>query len=161
MCGISGSGKTHYAGQLEKNSYIRLSSDGLIWEKAGPSLFKLPIDQQKLLFDQCRSELFRRLTTLLESGKKVVVDATNCKRTIRDEIRHLCAQANVKPVFVYCHAEKDELWQRLSNRKGDGPDDLLVSSEQLADYCKGFETPQDDENDFIFLDTGSNQKFLK
>ena len=153
MCGISGSGKTHYARQLEKEGFIRLSSDALIWEKAGAGLFSLSSDQQKKLFAESRTEILGRLSCLLRSGEKVVVDATNCKRAIRDEIRCLCAQANVKPKFIYCHAEKEELWHRLSQRNGTGPDDLFVSRDQLSEYWEGFERPQDDEKDFIYLNS--------
>ena len=156
MCGISGSGKTHYARQLEKDGFVRLSADALIWEKAGAGLSDMSKDEQKSLFAECGAEILERLVDLLKSGQKVVVDATNCKRTTRDKIRSLCAQADVKPVFLYCHAEKDELWRRLSQRVGSGPDDLVVSREQLSEYWNGFEPPQNDEPDFIFLSSGSN-----
>ena len=151
MCGISGSGKTHYARQLEDTGYIRLSSDAIIWDKVGPGLFNMTNEQQKELFAESKEEILNRLTSLLKSGKKVVVDATNCRRIMRDTIRKICAEANVNPQFVYCHADKEELWHRLSQRKGMGPDDLLVSREQLSEYWNGFETPQEDEKDFIFL----------
>ena len=154
MCGISGSGKTQYAQELEKSGYVRLSSDALIWRKAGPDLFNLSNEQQRKLFAECRNEILGCFSSLLNSGEKVVVDATNCKRAIRDEIRNICAKAGVKPEFVYCYAEKEELWRRLSLRKGSGPDDLLVNKEQFEEYWKGFERPQDNENDFIFMDTG-------
>ena len=155
MCGISGSGKTHYARLLEKEGYIRLSSDRLIWDKTGPDLFNLPDDQQKRLFAESRNEILCNLATLLKSGEKVVVDATNCKRSSRDELRSLCAEAKVKPLFIFCHAEKEELWNRLSKRKGRGPDDLLVSRDQLSQYWNGFERPEVSEEDFIFLDTNT------
>ena len=151
MCGISGSGKTHHARQLVKDGFVRLSADALIWEKAGAGLVSLSYDQQMQVFKECRTEILGRLSNLLYSGEKVVVDATNCKRAIRDEIRYLCSQVNVKPVFVFCQAEKEELLHRLSQRKGTGPDDLLVSREQLFEYWEGFERPQDNEKDFIFL----------
>ena len=157
MCGISGSGKTHYAQELEKTGYIRLSSDALIWEKAGPGLSNLPDYKQKQLFMESRREILCHLASLLKSGKRVVVDATNCKYSSRNEIRRICSEVDVKPQFIYCQADKEVLWQRLSQRKGSGPDDLIVSSEQLADYWEGFERPHGDENDFIFLYTGSHK----
>lgn len=150
MCGISGSGKTHYARRLEKEGYVRLSTDALIWEKKGADLFGLPAEEQKRLFAECRAEILGRLAALLESGEKVVVDATHCRRAVRDEIRGICRRADVRPVFVYCQADEEELWRRLSRRKGEGPDDLPVSRGQLAEYLKGFERPQEDETDFIF-----------
>ena len=90
---------------------------------------------------------------LLKSGHKVVMDATNCKRAVRDEVRVICKKLNITPVFIYCSAEKEELWNRLSLRKGNSADDLLVTKKQFSDYWNGFERPQADETDFIFMDT--------
>lgn len=153
MCGISGSGKTHYAVKLEKEGFFRLSTDALIWDKVGNRLFNLSIEEQKSLFKECRKEIRAHLKDLLQSGEKVVVDATHCKRSDRDEIRNLCLKLEIKPVFVYCYADKDELLLRLSLRKGSGPDDLIVTEEELNNYWVGFERPQSDESDFIFCKT--------
>lgn len=153
MCGISGSGKTHFALQLESQGFSRLSTDALIWEKIGDKLFSLPRDEQKRLFAECREEIYKKLVDHLNSGKKVVVDATHCKRSVRDDLRNLCAKNGVNPVFVYCYADKDELKRRLSQRKGSGPDDLIVTEEDLHNYWLGFERPQTDESDFIFCKT--------
>ncbi|MCH5237284.1 MAG: ATP-binding protein [Muribaculaceae bacterium] len=151
MCGISGSGKTHYARQLEKEGFIRLSTDSLIWEKVGAKVFNLSKEKQKGLFAECKEQIRNQLNTLLKSGQKVVVDATHCKRSVRDEVRNLCAGMGTDPVFVFCCADKKELWHRLSQRKGSGPDDLIVTEEQLNNYWQSFEPPQEDENDFLFL----------
>lgn len=153
MCGISGSGKTHYARQLEEEGYIRLSSDALIWEKVGRDLFSLSKERQKQLFAECKIQLRDQLVNLLKEGKKVVVDATHCKRAVRDEIRNICSATAIEPLFIYCYADKEELWSRLSKRRGSGPDDLPVTSEELSDYWIGFERPQEDESDFINLKT--------
>ena len=100
MCGISGSGKTHYARHLEKEGYIRLSSDLLIWEKVGGRLFSLSKEEKGKLFKESRLQLKNQLLELLKTGNKVVVDATHCKRSVRDEMRKVCAEANVKPTFI-------------------------------------------------------------
>ena len=151
MCGISGSGKTHYARGLEKDGYVRLSTDVLIWDKVGSGLFSLLKEEQRRLFAESRKQVKKQLENCLETGQKVVVDATHCKRSGRDEIRNLCARMGVEPLFVYCYADKEKLWSRLSLRKGAGPDDLLVSKEEFSEYWLGFERPEDDETDFIFL----------
>lgn len=151
MCGISGSGKTHYARSLEKKGYLRLSTDLLIWEKTGTELYKLSKEEKNQLFSMCRALVRDEFIALLKSGHKVVIDATHCKRSSRDEMRHICSEIGVKPVFVYCDAEEEELWRRLSQRKGNGPDDLIVTREDLSEYWLGFERPQADETDFIFL----------
>ena len=151
MCGISGSGKTYYARELEKEGYLRLSTDTLIWEKTKGRLHELSNEEQKALFKQCNQEIRSRLRSLLQSKEKVVVDATHCKRAVRDEVRNICENAGVAPVFIYCSAEKEELWSRLCRRKGEGPDDLPVTEDQFSEYWNGFEHPQKDETDFIFL----------
>lgn len=152
MCGISGSGKSRFARLLENEGYKRLSTDVLIWDKTGAGLFSLPINEQKKIFAECRLKINNLLIDCLKSGKKVVVDATHCKRSARDEIRNICEKFQLSPKFVYCYAEKEELWNRLSKRKGTGPDDLIVTYESLTEYWEDFERPQEDETDFIFLD---------
>ena len=151
MCGISGSGKTHYARQLEREGYVRISTDNLIWEKVGSGLYELSKEDQKELFKECNQEIRTQLVRLLQSGQKVVVDATHCKRSVRNEVRNICERVKVKPVFIFCSAEKEELWRRLSLRKGNGADELIVTKEQLYEYWNGFERPQKDESDFIYL----------
>ena len=150
MCGISGSGKTYIAKQLEKEGYIRLSTDYLVWRKTGGDIHSLTKESRKHLFTECRMKVKEDFTSLLKSGEKIVVDATNCKRAVRDEMREICTKTGIKPVFVYCHADEDMLWRRLSERNGSGPDDLRVTYDEFKEYLKGFERPQEDECDFIF-----------
>ena len=147
MCGISGSGKTHFARQLEQQGFKRLSTDSLIWNKVGEDLYKLSRDEQKSLFAECGKEMRMQLKDMLKAGKRVVVDATHCKRHIRDEIRFLCREEGVLPFFLYCHADKEELWNRLSKRRGSGPDDLIITAEEFSEYLQGFEPPEEDEKD--------------
>lgn len=149
MCGISGSGKTRFARRLESEGFIRLSTDSLIWDKVGTRLTDFSPEERKKLFAEQRQEVNRQLRHLLKTDRKVVVDATHCRRSARDEVRKICSEAGVTPIFIYCHADKDVLWQRLSQRKGLGPDDLIVTFEELSGYWLGFERPDPDENDFI------------
>ena len=153
MCGISGAGKTHFALDLVKDGFIRLSTDVLIWEKVGDKLSSLSIEERKKLFAECREEVFTQLNNLIETGSKVVIDATNCKRIVRDKIRELCVNKGVSPIFVYCFADKEELKHRLSQRKGTGPDDLVVTEEEFQNYWLGFERPLEDESDIIYYKT--------
>lgn len=152
MCGISGSGKTYHALRLEAEGYVRLSVDALVWDRVGKSLFELPGEKQKRLFDECKKEVRDKLVEHLKSGGKVVLDATNCRRSVRDDIRNLCEREGLKPLFVYCEADEEELWRRLSQRKGSGPDDLIVTRDELSRYYRGFERPHQDETDFTDID---------
>ena len=153
MCGISGAGKTQFALRLVEKGYIRLSTDVLIWEKAGDKLSSLSKEELKRLFAECREEVFQKFKALLKTGSKVVIDATNCKLIVRDNIRELCVKMGVSPVFIYCYADKEELKHRLSQRKGTGPDDLIVTEDEFQNYWLGFERPREDESDVIFYKT--------
>ena len=153
MCGISGSGKTQFALRLVEEDYVRLSTDVLIWEKAGDRLSSLSKEEQKRLCAECREEIFTQLDLLVKTGSKIVIEATNCKRKDRDKIREICVKMGVNPVFVYCFADKEKLKQRLSQRKGSGPDDLIVTEEEFQNYWLGFERPMEDESDIIYHQT--------
>ena len=153
MCGISGSGKTYHALLLTKVGYERLSVDKLVWEKVGSDLSELPQQEKKSLFDECRQEVMTKMADYLQAGRKVVVDATHCRRSVRDNIRKICSEINVKPTFLYCTADEEELWRRLSQRKGEGADDLIVSREELSQYYRGFERPASDETDFLLAES--------
>lgn len=149
MCGISGSGKTVFAHSLQEQGFIRLSADGLIWKKYGDGFASLPFAERKLIFQGLDDVLTDELCRLLDSGSRVVVDSTMCKRFKRDNMRAVCARYGIEPLIVYLKASLDVLSQRLAARTGNGPDDQIVSSEQLQGFYVNFEPPQPDE---IFLE---------
>lgn len=149
MCGISGSGKTFHALRLEAEGYIRVSVDKIIWQRYGNKLADLADDQKKKAFMEANQQAQCEAEALIAEGKKVVVDATHCKRSARDQMRKICERYNVSPLFLYLNAPKEVLASRLAERKGIGPDDLPVSPQQLEGYCKGFEVPTLDETDVI------------
>lgn len=147
MCGVSGSGKTHYALGLESEGYERISLDAIVWERYGASFLKLPQPEQKLLFMDAMNEVSERMTGCLLGGKRVVVDATLCKRAVRDRLRDVCRKCGVEPIVVYFDVPLRRLSERLATRRSSGPDDLMVSENQLRMYYAGFERPETDETD--------------
>ena len=116
MCGISGSGKTHYSRQLENQGYRRLSIDEQIWSRHGSGFADLPPERRKEIFMDVTAELFVRLGEMLENGEKVVVDSTMCKRIKRDYARNICRKHGVEPAIIYMTAPLPVLWKRLSGR---------------------------------------------
>lgn len=146
MCGISGSGKTVYARSLQPLGFVRLSADGLIWEKYGDSFATLQFSEQKPVFQSLDSVLADELCRLLDAGHRVVVDSTMCKRFKRDNMREVCARYGIEPLIVYLKAPLPLLQQRLSERKGIGPDDQIVPVDRLQGFYSNFESPDPDEN---------------
>ena len=146
MCGVSGSGKTHYARQLEAAGFMRLSPDSLLWERIGPSLPTLPPERQRKLFAEAATEIADSLKRAIDEKRDVVVDPTMCRRAKRDEMRHLCLSKGITPQLIYMDAPLQLLKQRMATRCGLGPDDQTVDDRLLETYFSNFERPQPDED---------------
>lgn len=149
LCGISGSGKTHYALALCCEGYIRLSADEIAWSEHGHDLITMPIDCQRQVFMQANRELLRRLEQALRLGERVVVDSTLCSRDKRDAMRELCRSYGVEPQLVYMKASREVLLHRLNKRRGIGANDQPVSADRLESFCNGFQPPTSDENPLV------------
>ena len=149
LCGISGSGKTVFARALEQKGYERLSVDGLLWSQYGDAFASLSREEQGRAFGAVWEVLARELDASIAAGRRVVVDSTLCKRAKRDAMREVCRSHGIEPKLVYMSASKELLARRLASRKGLGPDDQIVTPEQLASYCAHFEAPAPDEETVI------------
>lgn len=101
MCGVSGSGKTFFSRKLEKNGYVRLSVDELLWELYGPMSHSVPLEEQRVMIAGAMLELKKLLADHLEAGERVVVDATFCKRAKRDSFVEFCRSNGAEPLFIY------------------------------------------------------------
>lgn len=141
LCGISGSGKTHYALGLQAEGYRRLSADEIAWAEHGRDLVTMPLDRQRQVFMRASRELLRQLEQALRDGDRVVVDSTLCSRDKRDAMRGLCRRFGVEPRLVYMQATKEVLRRRLGARRGLGADDQPVPADRLDTFCRGFQAP--------------------
>lgn len=145
MCGVSGSGKTTVARTLGSAGFVHLSLDRMIWDKHGDAFATLPFERQKPVFESVFDELVEAACCLLREGRRVVVDATMCKRAKRDRLRRAVAPLGVKSVLVYMNVPLEVLSCRLATRSGSGPDDQIVDEVQLARFFSNFERPGADE----------------
>lgn len=142
LCGVSGSGKTYRAGFYERLGYVRLSLDSLVWERYGPTLGTLAPEKQREVFAACFEELAGRLAQLLGEGRRVVVDSTLCSRGKRDRMRQVCRACGADVRLEYLEVPLEVLVERLSHRRGTGPDDQIVTEAQIRRFVSGFEKPQ-------------------
>lgn len=145
MCGVSGSGKTHFARALEGRGYTRLSPDALVWAEYGAEITRLPFEQQRPIFAEANRLLLERLGRLIDEGRPVVVDSTMCNRDKRDAARAVCAARGLNPLLIYLDTPLDILKERLAQRTGDGPDDQIVAVELLERFYINFDAPHTDE----------------
>lgn len=146
MCGVSGSGKTLLSRKFEEMGFHRVSVDDIAWSAYGPELNDMPFDAKKNVFIQAAAEAERQIETLLAKGERIVVDSTMCKRAKRDHMHEICSRHGVTPLVIYLNPPAGLLSQRLENRKGTGPDDQIVTPEQLESFLANFEKPDTDEN---------------
>ena len=141
MCGVSGSGKTFFARRLEQAGFCRISSDDIVWNKYGSDFTHFPLQRQKEIFMEAQHELAQQMISLIDIGKKVVVDSTMCRRAKRDQMRALCISKGIQPVIVYMSAPLHILKERLSERKDTVHDDLIVDEKNLYLLYTNFEIP--------------------
>lgn len=146
LCGISGSGKTHYAKELEKQGYRRLSADEIAWAQHGRNLVTMPLERQRAVYMQANMELLVQLERALADRRNTVVDSTLCSRQKRDVMRNLCRQFGVEPKLIFLQADKALLRRRLDARKGLDANDQPVSMARLECFCAGFQPPEPDEH---------------
>lgn len=145
MCGISGSGKTHFARELELAGYTRLSYDSAMWQRYGEAMATMPLSRQRPAFEAVAAETAETLRRLLCDGERVVLDSTMCRRSKRDEMRRLASESGVTMCLVWTDAPLEVLRERLSRRHGAGPDDLIVPEANLEMFYRNFERPAADE----------------
>ena len=74
MCGVCGSGKTTYAKKKEQEGYIRLSIDEEMWKLYGRKGIDYPEEQYEKLSEQVEAALQKKLLSLIQQGKDVVID---------------------------------------------------------------------------------------
>lgn len=150
MCGVSGAGKTFVARGLEAQGFVRLSADADVWQAYGEGYARMPQAEQHVIYMRALGNIIGRVPELLRHGKRVVIDASMCKRARRDEVADICRQTGAKHVIAYLDSSRDTLVERLKARGGTGPDDQFVSEEELDRFLAHFEVPEADER-FIHI----------
>ena len=101
MCGVSGAGKTFVARGLEAQGFVRLSADADVWEAYGEGYARMPAAEQHVIYMRALGNIIGRVPELLRQGKRVVIDASMCKRARRDEVADMCRQAGAQHVNSY------------------------------------------------------------
>lgn len=150
MCGVSGAGKTFVARRLEAQGFVRLSADADVWQAYGEGYARMPAAEQHVIYMRALGNIIGHVPELLRQGKRVVIDASMCKRARRDEVADMCRQAGAQHVIAYLDSSRATLLERLKARKGTGPDDQFVSEEELDRFLAHFEVPEADER-FIHI----------
>lgn len=141
MCGPAGSGKTAVAMSLVKTDFFtRLSIDDEAWKRGFRSH---PISVQDA--DEIDALLRERLAELLIANHDVVLDFSFSTRAVRDAYRAFVAPYGIVPETVYVDTPRDVALRRVSERRGSGPNDVMLSADTAARFFDGFEVPTPEE----------------
>jgi predicted kinase len=149
MCGLSGSGKTTYAKQLEAEGFARLSIDEEIYDRYGRYEIDYPASSWVQYQAEAELALKDRLGELVRAGRNVVVDFSFWNRAFRDEWKQLIEVAGGAWELVFIKVDPAVLPSRLAARRNDADANAFpVTPEMLAFFIEGFEFP-DGEGEIV------------
>lgn len=146
MCGPSGAGKSTYAQRLESEGIVRLSFDVEMWRR-GISTVPLP----PAVRDEIEADLRARLLELVAAGTDVVLDFSFWSRRMRDDYRTLLEPTGVVPETIYLATDRETVLRRMRARRGDHPDDFVLTEDLVGQYFDHFEAPTPDEGPLIVV----------
>jgi predicted kinase len=151
LCGIAGSGKTTAATFLETRGFVRLSIDEEIWHRFGRFGIDYPAETYPALQQRAASDLWSRLTALLNQAVPVVVDNSFWNRETRDSYKRLAESYARRWILLYLKTSSTILRERLNHRRErfDANAAFPIHDELLDSYLKSFQEPSH-EGEFVF-----------
>jgi predicted kinase len=118
----------------------RLSFDVELWRRGLPVALPPPE-----IHAEIERELRSRLLDLVVGGRDVVLDFSFHSRRQREEHRALLEPLGVVPETVYLATDRATVLQRIRDRRGAHPDDIVLTEELAARYFDHFEVPTEAE----------------
>lgn len=143
MCGVCGSGKTTYAKKKEQEGYIRLSIDEEMWKLYGRKGIDYPEEEYEKLSEQVEAALQKRLLSLIQQGKDVVIDFSFWSKENRNFYKELIRKAGAETELVYMKASKELLQKRLYKRNQvlNANSPFVITDEILEHHYHAFQEP--------------------
>lgn len=143
MCGVCGSGKTTYAKKKEQEGYIRLSIDEEMWKLYGRKGIDYPEEQYEKLSEQVEAALQKKLLSLIQQGKDVVIDFSFWSKENRNVYKELIQKAGAETELVYMKASKELLQKRLYKRNQvlNANSPFVITDELLEHHYHAFQEP--------------------
>ena len=138
MCGVCGSGKTTYAKKKEQEGYIRLSIDEEMWKLYGRKGIDYPEEQYEKLSEQVEAALQKKLLSLIQQGKDVVIDFSFWSKENRNIYKELIQKAGAETELIYMKASKELLQKRLYKRNQvlNANSPFVITDELLEHVCR-------------------------
>ncbi|HEY1488885.1 MAG TPA: AAA family ATPase [Micromonosporaceae bacterium] len=142
LCGLTGSGKTTYARQIESVGAVRLSVDEEVFARNGRYGVDYPDHEYPARERPVVAELRARMAALIRAGRPVVFDWGLWRRADRDAYKRLVTDSGGRWHLLYFPADREVLRRRLAerNRRAD-PNALTVTPAALDEFISRFEPP--------------------
>ncbi len=149
LCGLTGSGKTTYAHELEQQGAVRLSIDEevhALHERDG-----IPYPEKFLDYEpEAKAAHAKQLEALIAEGKSVILDYGFWKKADRDKYKQLITSLDADWKLLYFKSSPEQLMDRLHGRnKRDGANALTVTEDMLRDFIARFEEPSNEGEEII------------
>lgn len=149
LCGLTGSGKTTYAKELEQQGYTRLALDEEVKklvEEAGHTYPETYLEYEPA----AKEKLEQELKSLLQQGKNVVLDYGFWKKADRDYYKKLINENGGIPKLLYFKISPEILLERLAKRNTrTDANALTVTPGMLSDFMSRFEEPTDEGEETV------------
>ena len=144
MCGLSGSGKTTFAKQLECHGFYRLSVDEEIWDNYGQFGIDYAEEEYDKLSALAEKALFIQFLELLKSKRNIVVDFSFWQKEKRNEFK-LIVETNLGKWFlVYMNPPISAIKSRLKirNKTFEPNSAFPITDSILNKYIDSFQIPE-------------------
>lgn len=141
LCGLTGSGKTTYAQQLEGAGAVRLALHEEVERlvtKAGHTYPQTYLEYEPA----AKTNLEQKLKQYIEAGRDVVLDYGFWNKSDRDRYKKLVKDWGGEWRLIYFKVDRSDLLKRLQMRNGRTDANALpVTAEMLDEFVARFEEP--------------------
>ncbi|GGC45399.1 hypothetical protein GCM10011386_42120 [Parapedobacter defluvii] len=144
MCGLSGSGKTTFAKQLECYGFHRLSVDEEIWNNYGQFGIDYAEEEYDKLSALAEKALFIQFLELLKSKRNIVVDFSFWQKEKRNEFKRIVETNHGKWFLVYMNPPISAIKNRLKirNKTFEANAAFPITDSILNKYIDSFQIPE-------------------
>ena len=148
ICGKTGSGKTTFAHELERErSAVRFSHDEWMIHLYG---HHMPREVFDIRVQLCMDLILRLTERLVALGVEVVLDCAFWRYADRQKARSYLARSRANCILYYLDLPDEILLQRLRHRNQQLPQSTFeITEEMFHEFEVQFEPPLDDERPII------------